>query len=270
MHFNVHELFYSHCSHQTFLSLLRPPSGWYFYKNTKTHIWLVVPSSQLTTFVHLYSCNNNVTPMMAAIAAETFWWENYEWNSSQTFKCILLFTYILWVWLVHWRWAYHNNLDYSFSHTICILHNTGGVQNPFAFPVLAVPPVICAFKNGKPKIIRIPTQYVILMEKGNGLDKRGFVVRLPAASRDLFFYIASRKALDLIQPPIQLESGIFPRVKIPGREVNQLTPLSASRSSPCRPPRNAQRRVYTSVFIKPCYMLHTYLQNLRQLITSVF
>jgi hypothetical protein len=40
-------------------------------KNTKVHTWLVVSSSQLTTFVPLYSCN--VTLMMAAIAAETFW-----------------------------------------------------------------------------------------------------------------------------------------------------------------------------------------------------
>ena len=58
-------------------------------------------------------------------------------------------------------------------------------------------------------MIRIPKEYVILMETGNGLDKRGFVVRLPAASRDFFFYIASRIAPELIQPPAQLKSGIF-------------------------------------------------------------
>jgi len=57
-------------------------------------------------------------------------------------------------------------------------------------------------------MIRIPKECVILMETGNGLDKRGFVVRLPAASRDFFSYIASRIALELIQPPTQQESGI--------------------------------------------------------------
>ena len=30
-------------------------------------------ATQLTTFVPLYSCNNNVTLKMAAVAAETCW-----------------------------------------------------------------------------------------------------------------------------------------------------------------------------------------------------
>ena len=61
-------------------------------------------------------------------------------------------------------------------------------------------------------------------------------------------------ALELIQSTIQLESGIFPRVKQPEREVNQLTPFSASRTSPCTPSNNAKRRVYTSAFIKQRYI----------------
>jgi len=32
---------------------------------------------QLTTFVSLYSYNNNITLKGAAIMAETCWWENY-------------------------------------------------------------------------------------------------------------------------------------------------------------------------------------------------
>jgi len=35
-------------------------------------------ATQLTTFVPLYSCNNNVTLKMAAVAAETCWWEHCE------------------------------------------------------------------------------------------------------------------------------------------------------------------------------------------------
>jgi len=37
-----------------------------------------VTASQLTTFVLLYSCENNITLKMAAVAAETCWWENCE------------------------------------------------------------------------------------------------------------------------------------------------------------------------------------------------
>jgi len=39
---------------------------------------LGVSATQLTTFAALHSCNNNVTLKMAAIAAEIFWWEDYE------------------------------------------------------------------------------------------------------------------------------------------------------------------------------------------------
>jgi len=38
-----------------------------------------VTVSHLTTFVPLYSCENNITLKMAAVAAETWrWWENCE------------------------------------------------------------------------------------------------------------------------------------------------------------------------------------------------
>jgi len=36
-----------------------------------------VTVTQLTTFVSLYSCNN-ITLKVAAVAAETYWWEHYE------------------------------------------------------------------------------------------------------------------------------------------------------------------------------------------------
>jgi len=36
-----------------------------------------VTATQLTTFVHLYSCNN-ITLKMTAIVAETSWWECSE------------------------------------------------------------------------------------------------------------------------------------------------------------------------------------------------
>jgi hypothetical protein len=37
-----------------------------------------VTVTQLTTFVLFYSCNNNITPKIDAIAAETCWWEYSE------------------------------------------------------------------------------------------------------------------------------------------------------------------------------------------------
>jgi len=40
--------------------------------------WYGVTAAQLTKFIHLYSCNNNFTLKMAAIAAETYWWEFSE------------------------------------------------------------------------------------------------------------------------------------------------------------------------------------------------
>ena len=58
----------------------------------------------LATFVHLFSCNNNITLKMAAIAAETCWWGFSEWNTPQILKCILWAIYILWMWLMHERW----------------------------------------------------------------------------------------------------------------------------------------------------------------------
>jgi len=33
----------------------------------------VVTTTQLTTFVPLYSCNNNITLNMTAVVAETWW-----------------------------------------------------------------------------------------------------------------------------------------------------------------------------------------------------
>jgi len=38
--------------------------------------------TQANHTVPLHSCNNNVTLKMAAIAAETCWWENCEYNVS--------------------------------------------------------------------------------------------------------------------------------------------------------------------------------------------
>jgi len=35
-------------------------------------------ATQLTTFVLLYSCNNDITLKKAATAAKTCWWENCE------------------------------------------------------------------------------------------------------------------------------------------------------------------------------------------------
>jgi len=49
MHFNVCDVFYSQFSHQH------------------------VTATQLSTFVRLYSCNNNITLKMAGIPAETCW-----------------------------------------------------------------------------------------------------------------------------------------------------------------------------------------------------
>jgi hypothetical protein len=40
--------------------------------------YYVVTVTKITTFVHLYCCNNNITLKMAAIAAETCWGENCE------------------------------------------------------------------------------------------------------------------------------------------------------------------------------------------------
>ena len=44
-----------------------------------------------------------ITPKMAAIAAETCWWEFSEYNTSSTMKRIFLVVYILWIWLMHGR-----------------------------------------------------------------------------------------------------------------------------------------------------------------------
>ena len=54
--------------------------------------WLT--ATQLTTFAHLYSCNNNITLKMATLDAETCWWEHCEWNTALTFQNIYwLFIY---------------------------------------------------------------------------------------------------------------------------------------------------------------------------------
>jgi hypothetical protein len=54
-----------------------------------------VIATELTTSVPLYYCNNNITLKMAAIVAETYWWEFGEWNTSQNLKCILMVIYKL-------------------------------------------------------------------------------------------------------------------------------------------------------------------------------
>jgi len=34
--------------------------------------------TQLTTFVHFYSCNNSITLKMTTVLAKTVWWEHCE------------------------------------------------------------------------------------------------------------------------------------------------------------------------------------------------
>ena len=77
--------------------LLLPSSGWCYHNNTKVQLWLTESPAQLTTFVLLYCCDNNITlKMAAAVAVETCCWEYSEWNVSPNLQRVLLVIFILW------------------------------------------------------------------------------------------------------------------------------------------------------------------------------
>jgi len=88
MNLKLYDELYSQFSHQYTLAGKRPSSRSYYYKTTKVQMWLVlspsllynfyyaVTTTQITTFVTLYACNN-ITLKMVAIAAVSCWWEDW-------------------------------------------------------------------------------------------------------------------------------------------------------------------------------------------------
>jgi hypothetical protein len=63
---------------------------------------------------------------------------------------------------------------------------------------------------------------------GYGLDDWEFGVRAPVGHKNFLFSTSSRPALESIQPPIQwVTEAPSPRVKRPGREVDNSLPASA-------------------------------------------
>ena len=99
--------FMMYFSQTILINMFRPifltPSGRYYYRNINVQIWWSVSPSlhnnQLTKFVSLYYCNNNIILKMVGITAETCWWE-YITNIGVH----LMVIYIFWFWLIHGRW----------------------------------------------------------------------------------------------------------------------------------------------------------------------
>jgi len=127
-----------------FRQLLRPSSGWYYYKNTKVHILLVVSSSQLTILVPLYSYNN-VTLKMAAIADENILvrklWMKYIINIQ-----VIVVGYLYVMDLISALKTEHTKIIWIILSRAPTVSSIIQVECKilFTFPVLAVPPVLCA------------------------------------------------------------------------------------------------------------------------------